>query len=301
MRRYVLPILVAFWMVGGSVARADDGISEREKALAKKSYQHALELYKVGDYKAAAAELRKAYDYAPLPPILFNLGVTYMKLGNKSAAKAALSEYVAAMPKAPNRPEADKLLAEINSGGDEEAAPAPLSSEEARPVAPAAQPAKATAVAPLGEDNENPLEQQGARVEPTRVQERTRTERTPDTGETRHLGVWKWSAAGGAAACLVVGMLMLNQASQQEDALHAAAAPASGYPTQRYDQSVRDLEDGYTLNKTWGTVSLIGGAALAATSVTLFVMDGKPSSSTRAHVTPVVGNGVAAISLGGSF
>src|SRR6516162_2345337 len=90
MRRYVLPILVAFWMVGGSVARADDGISEREKALAKKSYQHALELYKVGDYKAAAAELRKAYDYAPLPPILFNLGVTYMKLGNKSAAKAAL-------------------------------------------------------------------------------------------------------------------------------------------------------------------------------------------------------------------
>jgi len=300
MRRTVLPILVAFWMVGGSAARADDGISERERALAKKSYQHALELYKVGDYKTAASELRKAYDYAPLPPILFNLGVTYMKLGNKSAAKAALSEYVAAMPKAPNRGEADKLLAELNTSGDEDAAPAPLTGGEARPAS-AVQPAKGATVAPLGEDNENPLEQQGARVEPTRVQERTRADRNTDTGDTRHLGVWKWSAAGGAAVCIVVGALMLNQASQQEDALKAAAAPASGYPTQRYDQSVRDLEDGYTLNKTWGTVSLIGGAALAATSITLFVMDGKPSTSTRAHVTPVVGNGVAAISLGGSF
>jgi len=291
-------------MLGGSpmmrVAAADDGITEREKALAKKSYQHALELYKAGDYKTAAVELRKAYDYAPLPPILFNLGVTYMKLGNKSAARAALSEYVAAMPKAPNRAEADKLLAELARSGDE-AVPAPPSSQEARPVPAAAQPAKATVVAPLGEDNENPLEQQGARVEPTRVQERTRVERNIDTGETRHLGVWKWSAAGGAAVCFVVGALMLNQASQQEDALKKAAAPGSGYPTQRYDQSVRDLEDGYTLNKTWGTVSVIGGAALAATSITLFVMDGKPSTSRRAHVTPVVGNGVAAISLGGSF
>ena len=307
MRRTVLPILVAAWMLGGSPLRAsaaDDGITEREKALAKKSYQHALELYKVGDYKNAAIELRKAYDYAPLPPILFNLGVTYMKLGNKSAAKAALSEYVAAMPKAPNRPEADKLLAEIAKGdtNKEEAAPAPLAAEETKAPAAAAAPApaKESAAQPLGEDTENPLEQQGAKIEPTRVQERTR-ERNVETGETRHLATWKWSTAAGAAALVVVGALMLNQASQQSDALTAAAAPPNGYPTKRYDADVKALEDGYTLNKTWGTVSLIGGLGLAATSVTLFVMDGKPTTSRRATLTPVVGNGVAAISLGGSF
>jgi tetratricopeptide (TPR) repeat protein len=289
-------------MLGGSqAARAagDDGITEREKSLAKKSYQHALELYKVGDYKAAAVELRKAYDYAPLPPILFNLGVTYMKLGNKSAAKAALSEYVAAMPKALNRAEADQLLAEIaQSDKQEAAAPAPL--EEGKPAPAPAQTSQAAA-APLGEDTENPLEQQGARIEPTRVQERTMRERPVETGETRHLGVWKWSTAGASAACIIIGALMLNQASQQSDALTAAAAPPNGYPTKRYDSDVKALEDGYTLNKTWGTVAVVGGAALAATSLTLFVMDGKPSTSRRATLTPVVGGGVAAISLGGSF
>src|SRR5262245_38698485 len=305
MRRTILPILVAAWMFGGSpgayAANGEGSITDSEKALARKSYKHALELYKAGDYKNAAIELRKAYDYAPLPPILFNLGVTYIRLGNKPAARAALTEYIAAMPKAPNRAEAEKLLAEM-SREDEGGAPAPLASQETAAAPAAAGPAKHTAVAPLGEDNENPLEQTppGARVE-TRVAERSRSEHTADTGETRHLGVWKWSTAAGAIGMVVIGALMLNQASQQEDALKAAAAPPNGYPTQRYDQSVRDLEDGYTLNKTWGTVSLIGGAALAATSITLFVMDGKPQTSTRAHVTPVVGAGVAAISLGGSF
>src|SRR5262249_48831780 len=149
--------------------------------------------------------------------------------------------------------------------------------------------AKATVVAPLGEDTENPLEQQGARVEPTRVQEqRVRERPTTETGEARHLGVWEWAATGGAVVCILVGALMLNQASQQSDALTQAAASSGNYPTRKYDADVQALEDGYTTNKTWGTVAILGGAALAATSVTLFIMDGKPSTSTRAHVTPVV-------------
>src|SRR5689334_21550717 len=116
MRHLVLLFLIALAQVAPSpaaLARRDpatDGISARERSLSRKAYQHALELWRAGDYQAAAVELRKAYDYAPLPPILFNLGVTYLKLGNPTAARAALSEYVNAAPNAPNRAEAERLL-----------------------------------------------------------------------------------------------------------------------------------------------------------------------------------------------
>ena len=138
MTRLVLPILVAARIVWPATAFADEPISAREKAQSKKAYQHALQLYKAERYQEAASELRKAYEYAPLPPILFNLGITYIQLGQKAAARAALHEYLSVLPQAPNRGEAEALLRSLGPASQDDA-PSP-------PPAPAGAAAPAKAV-----------------------------------------------------------------------------------------------------------------------------------------------------------
>src|SRR5262249_47176598 len=128
MTRLVLPILVAAGIVWPARAFADEPISAREKAQSKKAYQHALQLYKAERYQEAASELRKAYEYAPLPPILFNLGITYIQLGQKAAARAALHEYLSVLPQSPNRSEgggAPGRRGPGSPGGRPAAAPGP--------------------------------------------------------------------------------------------------------------------------------------------------------------------------------
>src|SRR5262249_35592490 len=56
------------------------------RAQAKRMYQRAMRHYSAGEYEAAAADLLKAYEQVPLPPLLFNLGLTYLKLGRKDEA-----------------------------------------------------------------------------------------------------------------------------------------------------------------------------------------------------------------------
>ena len=320
MKRFALPVLVAAWIgVGPTPARAEDMslISPQEKAAAKKAYAHALQLYKLGNYKEAAVELRKAYDHAPLPPILFNLGVTYAKLGNVVAARALLSEYVKQMPNAANRPEADRLLATL--GGAEDGAAAPEGeSAAARPdgaaaAAPvgeartaAAARAGAPAAAPAGgpdDDTENPLTQTPRGTALGNQPERNggAADRLP--GPYRF---WKWGVAGVSVAAVTVGVLMLSRASDQADALQQAAAQAGSMPTQHYDANVRALEDGYSQNRTWGTVAIIGGGVAAAASVTLFLLDHRAEKAqTQARlapqITPVVAPGLAAVAAGVRF
>jgi tetratricopeptide (TPR) repeat protein len=260
-----------------------DEPSPHARAVARKAYQHALELYDAGKYREAATELRKAYELAPLPPILFNLGVTYRKLGNRAAARAAFREYLARMPNATNRAEVEQMLAELGGGADPTQAPPP---PEAGPPVEAAP-----------DDHENPL----VEARPGAPAAHNEPAVQGSSASTGHLGLWKWMAAGASAAALTVGALMLVQASDQADSLRAASPPGGAPPTQRYTSDLRAIEDGYALNRTWGTVLLVSGGVAMATSVTLFILDRREPTSRRALITPLIGPGVAAIGATGTF
>jgi tetratricopeptide (TPR) repeat protein len=49
---------------------------------AKELFREGVELYNAGDYKSAVEKMRQAYEMKPLPPILYNIAVTYEKGGD---------------------------------------------------------------------------------------------------------------------------------------------------------------------------------------------------------------------------
>jgi tetratricopeptide (TPR) repeat protein len=271
--RPLLTVIVLASLVAAPVrqARAQQEISEQNRAEAKQAYEVAQKLYAEGQYSAAVVELRKAYELAPLTPILFNLGMTYAKAGNRPAAKAALTEYLAKMPDAPNRAEAEQVLASLEepSGDDTEnpltAAPRP------RVVTPPPPPRK-----PKHEEDEE-----------------------PDGPRFRTL---KWAAAGVAVVTAVTGAVLLTRASDQADVLRSTSSPDGQVPMMRYSSNLRAIEDGYATNRTWGLLSLVGCGLASATSITMFVLDDRDAPDTRrARVAPVVGAGFAGLTAIGSF
>src|SRR5262249_24369989 len=147
------------------------------------------------------------------------------------------------------------------------------------------------------DDTENPLEHQPPRVAGWMG---VATSDRPPTGDATtkgRSGAWKWGSAAGAAVGLTGSAFMVGRGGQQQDA-RAQASAAGGNPN---SAGVRALQDGYSANRTWGTLTLLGGGALAITSVTLFILDGRLQAPQRAHLTAMMGPGGAALGIEGAF
>lgn len=111
-RAISLAVLAGLAISGGqaSVARADEpppsAISE-----AGKHFQRGVTLYNEADYRAALVEFRRAYEIAPNPAVLYNIGQTYFELQNYAAALTALGRYLTeAGPTAPHRSEVEQTI-----------------------------------------------------------------------------------------------------------------------------------------------------------------------------------------------
>lgn len=90
--------------------------AEDKAAAAPGKEQAAAELFKAGDYKAAAAAYEAAYKADPRPEYLYNLGQCHLKVKDlKSLQKAehALEAYLREKPKAENRAQVEKEIAEV--------------------------------------------------------------------------------------------------------------------------------------------------------------------------------------------
>ncbi|TMQ09353.1 MAG: tetratricopeptide repeat protein [Deltaproteobacteria bacterium] len=74
-----------------SMARADAPAPISE---AGKHFQRGVQLYGEADYHAALVEFRRAYELAPNPTVLYNIGQTYYQLQNYAAALVALQRYL---------------------------------------------------------------------------------------------------------------------------------------------------------------------------------------------------------------
>ena len=89
-------------------------------AYAKEVFDRAQALYAAGKYEEALEQYNKAYDAKPLPGLLFNIGQCHRQLGNKERALFFYRRYLEQDPKAENRVEVEKRMAELERSMKEE-------------------------------------------------------------------------------------------------------------------------------------------------------------------------------------
>lgn len=83
------------------------------EAQAKAHYGRGTSYYNLGRYSEALAEYEAAYLSVQDPPFLFNIAQCQRKMGKDEEALAAYRSYLRVAPNAPNRPEVQKRIAEL--------------------------------------------------------------------------------------------------------------------------------------------------------------------------------------------
>jgi len=140
----VWPAVCALAMVlsvaGRVEARGDDA------AEARKHAQRASNLAASGKCRQAVAEWNKAMAILRDPALLFNRAECYRKLGDADAALGDYRQFLSDLPRAPNRGEVEKRIAEISAKKEKEkekektivaAPPPPVVAPSPAPAAPA--------------------------------------------------------------------------------------------------------------------------------------------------------------------
>jgi tetratricopeptide (TPR) repeat protein len=99
-------------MLGGTPRlRAQD-----DAGVAKAHYNKATRFYEVGDYQQALDEFKAAHMAKADPAFLYNIAQCHRQLGHAEQAITLYKRYLAASPKASNRAEVEKRIADLESG-----------------------------------------------------------------------------------------------------------------------------------------------------------------------------------------
>src|SRR5688572_29165419 len=88
-----LVVLLVLLCCGHARAQSPDA-----RARARAHFEVGEKLQRAGDYDGAIAEYRAAYDLAPLPGLLFNLGQAFRLRGDKREALSHYKRFLATAP-----------------------------------------------------------------------------------------------------------------------------------------------------------------------------------------------------------
>jgi len=105
-RLFQLTIAIAMVAMAGA-ARADDVQAARDH------FTKGTRLYDLGQYADAAKEYEAAYKAKDDPALLFNCGQAYRGAGEPDKAVSFFKSFLRRMPEAPNRPEVEARIAEL--------------------------------------------------------------------------------------------------------------------------------------------------------------------------------------------
>ena len=110
MRRAAAMALMLFAVLAARTAAAGEAAQERPgRAL----FVRAESKFNVGRFDEALVDYQAAYDVEPLPAFLFNIGQCYRNMGNYERAQFFFRRYTTLDPRSPNRPAAERLIAEM--------------------------------------------------------------------------------------------------------------------------------------------------------------------------------------------
>jgi len=137
---------------------ASPGFAAGKRARAKRQFAKAEKYYKVGQFEKAVEHYTRAYELAPLAPLLFNLGQCYKQLGNCERAVFYYETFLRESPDASNAPLASELLSECRQNL---AGPAPATAPPGEPGGPdsEAEPEAEVPEPPTSTEAEEPPEE----------------------------------------------------------------------------------------------------------------------------------------------
>lgn len=109
--RCLVALCLLVWTLG--VARA-----EEDRVAAKKHFARGEKLFALGRFSEALDEYQHAYDAAPIPDFLFNMGQCHRNLGDYEAAIFSFRKYLKAVPKAEDRVQVEAYIKELEAEQD---------------------------------------------------------------------------------------------------------------------------------------------------------------------------------------
>ncbi|MBI2896893.1 MAG: tetratricopeptide repeat protein [Deltaproteobacteria bacterium] len=259
--------LVATLALASSILVSRPALAE-DRALARRLFISGDRAFAQGDFAAALEAYSAAYEAAPLPGFLFNMGQCHRKLEHWELARDFFTRYLEAVPDAFNRADVERLL--------EEAA-GHLPPEQSGPVEAALPPSESRL--------EPPSTAQAPRASPERV----------DRGSSVGLPAWISLGAGLALAggAVYFALVLENaQADFDDPALDCSSE------LERC-RELRDRGDSAALFRTILAGASAATLVLAAVLVTLD-LTASPGSSDEAP-RMAVSLGPAALEVRGTF
>lgn len=138
-------MVLVFVLLGPGAMGIPRASAEDDLGEARAHYSKASRLYQVGEYRQALDEFKAAHLAKPDPAFLFNIAQCHRQLGDLEQAVVMYKRYLGASPKAVNRSEVERRVAELEAS---------LAAERAKPsvggspVPPVAAPVPALPVGP---------------------------------------------------------------------------------------------------------------------------------------------------------
>ncbi len=91
----------------------DSAITDKDRKRAKKVFEQGQKLFDLRRFAEALEKYQQAYEIAPLPGLLFNIGQAYRNLGDLDTALFSLRKYLKLKPDADNRDATLAYIADI--------------------------------------------------------------------------------------------------------------------------------------------------------------------------------------------
>jgi tetratricopeptide (TPR) repeat protein len=110
-------VLVAWIALGAGAASAANDLPRDRPGRA--FFEQGEANFNRGRFEEARADYQAAYDAEPLPAFLFNIGQCYRNLGEYERAQFFFQRYTMLDPRSPNRPAAERLIAEMSRLAEE--------------------------------------------------------------------------------------------------------------------------------------------------------------------------------------
>jgi tetratricopeptide (TPR) repeat protein len=108
-------VLAAFLIVLLVGQPAAYSATESQQSEARALFEKARRQYEVGQFEEALDNFSLAYERAPLPGFLFNIGQCHRNLGHPQRATFAFRQYLRLAPDAPDRAAVEKLIQDLES------------------------------------------------------------------------------------------------------------------------------------------------------------------------------------------